>query len=59
MRTPLFYATAALIAFAAPSGVRAQSMLDQIVIQKCATAMQADNIEAAKTICTQQAQAGI
>jgi hypothetical protein len=87
MRTPLFYATAALIAFAAPSGVRAQSMLDQIVIQKCSAAMQADfdkagtpppagliqktcgcvaqkldtthNIEAAKTICTQQAQAGM
>ena len=42
MRTPLFYATAALIAVAAPSGVRAQSMLDQIVIQKCSAAMQAD-----------------
>ena len=87
MRTPLFYATAALIAFAAPASVQAQSMLDQIVIQKCSAAMQADfdkagktapagliqktcdcvvqqldathNIEGAKTICTQQAQAGM
>ena len=87
MRTPLLYATAAVIAFAAPSGVRAQSMLDQTGIQKCSAAMQADfdkagktppagliqktcgcvvqqldathNIEAAKTICTQHAQAGM
>ena len=87
MCTPLFCTAAALIAFAAPSSVQAQSMLDQIVIQKCSAAMQADfdkagktppsgliqktcgcvvqqldathNIEAAKTICTQQAQAGM
>jgi hypothetical protein len=87
MRTPLFCTTVALIAFAAPCSVQAQSMLDQIVIQKCSAAMQADfdkagktpptgliqktcgcvvqqldathNIEAAKTICTQQAQAGM
>jgi len=51
MRTPLFYATAALIAFAAPSGVRAQSMLDQIVIQKCSAAMQADFDKAGPPSC--------
>jgi hypothetical protein len=87
MREPLLSAAAALIAMAVPVGTQAQSMLDQMVIKKCAAAMQADfdkagktppagliqqtcgcvaqqldathNIEAAKTICSQQAQAGM
>jgi hypothetical protein len=87
MQAPLLSAAAVLIAFAAPTAVQAQSMLDQMVIKKCTAAMQADfdkagktppagliqqtcgcvatqldathNLEMAKTICTQQAQAGM
>jgi hypothetical protein len=87
MQAPLLSAAAALIAWAVPSAVQAQNMLDQMVIKKCTAAMQADfdkagktppvaliqqtcgcvamqfdathNLEMAKTICTQQAQAGM
>jgi len=84
---PLLLSACALVSVTAPSGVKAQSMLDQMVIKKCSAAMQADfdkagktppagliqqacscvaqqldathNLEMAKTICTQQATAGI
>jgi hypothetical protein len=87
MQAPLLSAAAALIAWAVPSAVQAQNMLDQMVIKKCSAAMQADfdkagktppasliqqtcgcvaqqldathNLEMAKTICTQQATAGM
>ena len=49
MRAPLACAAATLIAWAVPSAVQAQSMLDQIVIKKCTTAMQADFDKAGKT----------
>jgi hypothetical protein len=88
MQAPLLSAAAAaLIPLVAPTVVKAQSMLDQMVVKKCTAAMQADfdkagktppagliqqtcgcvaqqldathNLEMAKTICTQQAQAGM
>lgn len=40
---------AALIALATPSGAQAQSMLDQLVIEKCSAAMEADFDKAGKT----------
>ncbi len=49
MRAPLASAAATLIAWAVPSVVQAQSMLDQIVIKKCTSAMQADFDKAGKT----------
>ena len=48
MRAPLACAAATLIAWAVPSAVQAQSMLDQIVIKKCTAAMQADFDKAGK-----------
>ena len=84
MRFTLFVASAALRGAGITLPARAESMLDQIVINKCSSAMQADvdkagkappvgliqqtctcvaqqlnethNIDAARAICTQQAQ---
>jgi len=49
MRAPLACAAATLIAWAVPSAVQAQSVLDQIVIKKCTAAMQANFDKAGKT----------
>ena len=84
MRFTLFVASAVLLSSGITVAARAESMLDQIVINRCSSAMQADfdkagktppagliqqtctcvaqqlnethNIDAARAICTQQAQ---
>lgn len=87
MRVSLTCAAVVVLGCVLPVSGRAQSMFDQIVIKKCASAMQADfdkagktppagliqqtcscvtqqlaathNLDTAKTICTQQAAAGL
>jgi len=49
MRFTLFVASAALLSAGITVPARAESMLDQIVINKCSSAMQADFDKAGKT----------
>jgi hypothetical protein len=49
MRFTLFVASAALLSAGITLPARAESMLDQIVINKCSSAMQADFDKAGKT----------
>ena len=49
MRAPLACAAITLLGLVTPVTAQAQSMLDQIVIKQCSTAMQADVAKAGKT----------